>query len=404
MIKRPKINKIVFRAAIFLVVGIFISLVMVINIGTLSWFSSSIKEGLSVNAASTRDVIKDISIESINPKEISIRRATGLESDPLIFFTLGDEAANYLSHINPSRLSSDEEKTIPIAIKMDLQQYLQLLNNRSAEDIKGYIRIQYLNEFISERMEIQFTREYLIEEFRKNMGCRINGFAPRNHSEQLKEFYAELITCIAGNRKWEDVKCSGKGMELTPEQGMIIKTVTPGLIEHVNDIENENKNLKNNIIFHQTVKPAAEKLEDVNDNKSGDSEKPENESSKKNEETDLSGNSLDNSNNKQNGDENIADSTNLENNELNDTDENITIDIIEDSNENKVEENSTVGDEEKQDKNEISDAGTGEETTGTDDSTPEEPDKEIIEDTEKNPAEEKPVSVESQQEDSPDSE
>ncbi len=147
--------------------GTIITTMLIFTIsGTYSYFSSSADRDVYVKAASTEDIIQEIHVEEVNPLYICLTKSDKLEMNPVIYFSIEGEAADYLLHINSVVLDA-AEKRVPIDANINLVQYMKLAFRTSP--IEGKIKIKYLNEYIDETKEFKLTSRYLRTRFIENI-------------------------------------------------------------------------------------------------------------------------------------------------------------------------------------------------------------------------------------------
>jgi hypothetical protein len=146
-----------------------------IGAGTYGIFNSHMKASMTVNAASADDILTwDINYDKYhNALEIVIKKADDLGYDPTIYFSVEGSAADYIGHINPVKLEEhslylkeDESYHIPIKIRMNYGEFLELSNDKE-KNVAGEIKLKYLDEYINESRDIRFTKKYLRDEFDK---------------------------------------------------------------------------------------------------------------------------------------------------------------------------------------------------------------------------------------------
>jgi len=158
------------RIMTMLAVGIMISIIMITDISTYSWFASTATGTAHVSAAETEDIIESIEYipeEKIDPDNnkwskpyIKIKKNPDFEKLPILFFEITGEAANYILHINPVLLESDDYYRIPVETDVNVIQYGQLCTDLNGT-VTGTLTVKYLNNFINESIPIAISKEYL---------------------------------------------------------------------------------------------------------------------------------------------------------------------------------------------------------------------------------------------------
>ena len=210
--------------------GVVVSMSMFTMLDTYSWFSDTIGASIEVNAASTKDIIEKIILvdadnhrheyvlaELVREKPLKqqigpitnlsriILQGAKIEFSPVIFFSVEGAAKSFIQHINPISLTTDEISA-DITISPDI---IQLASLKRATDIKGHIKLKYLNEFIDFKIDVSFTPAYLHEQI---MGSKEDKAA-------YNKGLTEMISFIAGERTWEEARWEGEGeavLQLAP--------------------------------------------------------------------------------------------------------------------------------------------------------------------------------------------
>jgi len=162
--------KIIIKTMAMIVAGILTSIAFLANIGTYSWFAGTARNSVNVSAAETEDIIECIEViykdmdpdtgEEYNPIAIKLKKSQSFSPDPLIFFSVEGEAAEYILHINPVRLYSNAYYIIPIETDINVDQHAKLYNR--TDRIEGTLRVKYMNEFIDISKDIRFSKDFLI--------------------------------------------------------------------------------------------------------------------------------------------------------------------------------------------------------------------------------------------------
>ncbi|WP_427337766.1 hypothetical protein [Caloranaerobacter sp. DY30410] len=211
--KKQKVSKTILKVIGFITTGILISMILSINMDTYSWFTSKTAYDMNVTAATTDDILEEIEIEKINPEEIILKKNL-IDIEPVIYFSVEGEISEYILHINPIRLKTHERYIIPINVTVNLQQIMDLLM-KNKKRIYGTIKIKYLNEYIDEERNIEFTREYLLTKLLNRLGIqyldvdneyekeeylkKVMMYIAEEGELQSNEFYKTVIEEVYGN-------------------------------------------------------------------------------------------------------------------------------------------------------------------------------------------------------------
>jgi hypothetical protein len=164
---------------------------------TYSWFSSTLSRSIEVSAASTSDIFTELAVtpSNENPTKITLKGADSEKLDfyePILYFAVEGEAAEYIIHINPIRVKRNDIAEANIKICVDQSKFSLLKNG---DIIKGSIYVKYLNEFIDEKIDITFTGKYLRDQA---LGKNITD------SSQWDAQITRFITDIAQEKTWEE--------------------------------------------------------------------------------------------------------------------------------------------------------------------------------------------------------
>ncbi|KGG79947.1 hypothetical protein Y919_09050 [Caloranaerobacter azorensis H53214] len=211
--KKQKVSRTILKVIGFITTGILISMILSINMDTYSWFTSKTAYDMSVTAATTDDILEEIEIDKVNPEEILLKKNL-IDIEPVIYFSVDGEISDYILHINPIRLKTYERYIIPINVTVNLQQIMDLLM-KNKKRIYGTIKIKYLNEYIDEERNIEFTSEYLLTKLLNRLGIQYldvdNKFEKEEYLKkvmmyiaeegelQSNEFYKTVIEEVYGN-------------------------------------------------------------------------------------------------------------------------------------------------------------------------------------------------------------
>lgn len=150
--------KLVIFVVILLTVILFLT-----NNNSYSVYSVSTGKDFQINSASGKDLIEYIYINSENPDKMIIKKSKNAKYDPIIYFSIDGDAANYILHINPAKLNSFDKYSIPIKMTITQKQAEEYFESNNA--IKGTITVKYLNEYINEKIEINYSKEYILNLF-----------------------------------------------------------------------------------------------------------------------------------------------------------------------------------------------------------------------------------------------
>lgn len=254
-----------------LVAGIMVSVIMLGNLDTYSWFISSSEGSVSVAAAVTEDIIDTFELitdgKDKNTIAIRIRKSEERTDNPLVYFEIEGEAVNYILHLNPLRLEERGLYVIPIETDVNLNQFANLLYR--SKNIEGTLRVKYLNEFIDESYELSFSPKYLRNrlldeiinkgarlEQEKNNKMRMMSFieTPEEAGENLskqdsEEITIAAITSLAELLEWQriglgmevgeksDEELFHIGIELTSNQEFLMDIMYPGLKKYLESLQ-----------------------------------------------------------------------------------------------------------------------------------------------------------------------
>ena len=240
--------------------GIFVSMTIMAYLDTYSWFSNRMITDMRVSAANASDIIRLFEIDENNPEEIRVQRAAGLDYSPTVYFDVGEEASEYLRHVNPFKLTDDDPHSLALELNVSLEQLIELLSGDAAEAYEGRISLIYLNEYIIWDREFEFTRDFLISTCLSNiLSGGLN--APTKsasssrslNDDETDDILVRLTEYIASLKDWEDeVKpdksraaaaaaededvFSVKRLELNEDQIAIINIIAPDLIKYAEEL------------------------------------------------------------------------------------------------------------------------------------------------------------------------
>jgi len=269
VLKKTKLKfiRVFTRALSYFFAGVMVSIGMVANMDTYSWFSSSMMANAIVSAATTQDIIEGIQIASQNPEELKLSKKAGLDYNPVVFFELNGEITQYILHINPVCLDTNEIIRIPFRFSINPDKLAWLFLRSKNDPIKGTIRIKHLNEFIDEEIDIEFTSDFLIA---KCMSEILNDTRPNTNDTSAGTYSAanfeeedeltKLILYLASYKNWgmteipgeapADDNDSGDGTEfnvkpflMDEEQSLIVDVIVPGLRSYLEEVYSINQKL-----------------------------------------------------------------------------------------------------------------------------------------------------------------
>jgi hypothetical protein len=156
----------------FLLKGLWV-LFAVIIINLAFWFCSDLlvwvndwrATSLQVNAVATEDLLQYVTVLQTNPQVVKIKKAENYTGELVVCFGIEGEAAEYLAHLNPVKLDTHEEISVPLIPRVELPQFISLLTK--GNNVAGTLKIKYINKFTDEAYSFSFSNEYLL-------GCFIN--------------------------------------------------------------------------------------------------------------------------------------------------------------------------------------------------------------------------------------
>jgi cell division protein FtsB len=233
--------------------GCIVNFALLCTLDTYSFFSSSEKKVFAVTAAEEKDILSAISLADVNPRYIEINKAETVKYDPVIYFSVNGDAADYLAHINPIKMSRENYR-VPIVPNFSLEQFMSLLYGNDSL-VKGSLKVKYLNGFIDREEDIEFTKEYLIDQFLEDIAGKGIG---SSSGDSTRDAVMRLVTYIAGQQDWEinsnweimtAVQDRGaaagtiSGLELSSDQWAIINIIAPRLRKHLDSLYSENEDL-----------------------------------------------------------------------------------------------------------------------------------------------------------------
>lgn len=106
----------------------------------------------------------------INPKSIKIYAGSNLKtSTPVVYFDIEGDIKNYIQPVSPVFYEKNGNNEADININLD---YLKLV--KDSDNVTGTITIGYLNSYKYEKIPIEFTRQYLLYEFGRELFTNLN--------------------------------------------------------------------------------------------------------------------------------------------------------------------------------------------------------------------------------------
>ncbi len=250
---KNNIRRMLIKSVALLTGGVIVGFAFLVNIDTHSWFTNEAMQEIKVTAATTEDIIKNIDIEKDNNGNaiaIKLIKAEGLNYDPIIYFSVEGEAANYILHINPVKLTDSEEYIIPIEPNINTIQYTKLLLPWH-KNIEGTIKIKYLNEFIDEGKEISFTPKYLREKFWEIIDREKVKSEKISDPEALNEA-TELITLVTDSFEWEEDNKTRSMFSIDSDSIYESNLVTPNAEEDSENVNIERFSVLPNMVISLT--------------------------------------------------------------------------------------------------------------------------------------------------------
>ncbi len=181
-----------------------VAMALLVNPSTFSWFNARADSGLSVRADTTEDIISNFEVDRRNPENIVVQRADGLDYDPVVYFSVTGDAADYILHINPCKLEDNNRHSIKIRTDVNLAQLTDLLLH-GPQVIKGTITLKHMNEYIIESREIEFTRDYLMNRYWAEMDGIASGEGKIASGDKEGGRISDLIVKLAGLIDWDGV-------------------------------------------------------------------------------------------------------------------------------------------------------------------------------------------------------
>lgn len=271
---KPSILRMILRRTVgFVIAGIIVSMTFSYDTGTYSIFSSSTGSELRVKAAETKDIIRSFTTNHAeNPTKLQISRAEDIPYDPVIYFDIEGEAANYILHVNSIKLKKNGVYEIPIEPDVNYNQYFSLYN-KPYEKVEGTVRIKFLNEFINEEVKITFDKCYLQSIFYekikrkaivepkdpvRNRVAQLNeitepeGYVSPFGSDAASAGLLDLMLYTAKQRGWQEVKWDeGEDYISKPRldagQIGIIGIIAPKLAEYIDRLHGLTETLRDKL-------------------------------------------------------------------------------------------------------------------------------------------------------------
>lgn len=254
-------KKLALKTGAIFVGGTLVAFTLLVNIDTYSWFNNEVRQKINISVATTEDIIKNIEIlkQFNSSTAITFKKAEGLKNNPVIYFEIQGDAAEYLLHINPVKLNKDGQYKVYLEPNINIRQWWELFCK--SNPIKGKLKVKYLNEYIDEEYDIELSKSYLRKRFWEEITRKAVEFTTIDDQNQAKQEITKLITHIANFVSWDNaistgalienetdgqskfVKSSVDKLSLSPEQLKIINTIAPKLISHLENLHNAVDNI-----------------------------------------------------------------------------------------------------------------------------------------------------------------
>lgn len=217
--------------------GLLFSLTFAAWPDTYAQYTDTRSTGLEVSAVTAPGILKTCEVIGADPGAILVQKAEGSGADPVIFFSMEGEAAEYVLHINPVRLESPEPRIIPVSVNVSLDQYLHLIT-RQDQFITGTIKFKYLNEYIDEGREIKFSRQYLMKRF---LEISLNSARGREQDKSVNSCLGEAAADIMMNGVWDELQwSSADGILSRPrlgsDQERVVDAAAPGITRYMDEL------------------------------------------------------------------------------------------------------------------------------------------------------------------------
>lgn len=257
---------------------VLVAMALLVNLDTFSWFNARAEGGIKVRADTTKDIISKFDVDNQNPEEIVIQKAGSLDYEPVVYFSVSDDAADYVLHINPYKLEDNNEHSIKIRTDVNLLQYIDLLCHKN-KVINGTITLKHMNEYIIESKDIVYTREYLMDRFWEQIDSIGSEKNNTTLDKEDKGNIVILILYLANLIDWDRVfdidnkpkvmglAVSGEPMSdsaviipnmekimnpipelsISDDQANIVEVVVPGLLEYINRLYDYTEELINQL-------------------------------------------------------------------------------------------------------------------------------------------------------------
>ena len=301
--KRKKANKkilLLIKTITGITIGTVIFSIITTSSLTTSYFISSANAEANVGVAQFKDLIKYsfqcVSLQNgkflanvedetviyptgdkeipkviINPNLIRIFAGNDLKtSSPIVYFDVEGDIKNYIQPVNPVYYKKGEENGInksDININFNLEKFISD-NNISNKNITGTITIGYLNSYKYEKIPVEFTRQYLLYEFGKELFGNLNLI--KNNGNDLKKADENASKKIIGSY-----------YKLNDRQRKMIDMISPELVKEIEALINSHNDLikkYDDLLVEKTnleKELASTKSENslLNANKAGDADK-----------------------------------------------------------------------------------------------------------------------------------
>jgi hypothetical protein len=200
---------ILLKALGFLLAGVLVSMALLADYETLSWFSSRVVGDLEVRAASEQDIIAEVYTTkngkktSRNPDSLVIVKNPELQSDPWVYFEVADQnnqLLQYVLHINPVKLDKPRVE-VPINYKIHFYEFPR---------IKGYIKLYCYNKFIDRETPIELDVRLFSSAGEDLNNIRNMNIASIDYENEVKNYILNYIIALAGKLDWNEVRSPGR--------------------------------------------------------------------------------------------------------------------------------------------------------------------------------------------------
>lgn len=173
----------------------------------------------------------------INPKSIKIYAGNDLKiSSPVVYFNIEGDIRNYIEPVNPVYYKKDGNVDInktDININFDFTKFVKDCNSK-INNITGTITIGYLNSYKYEKIPVEFTRQYLLYEFGRELFEKLN-----SNESNGNEFYKEASNTGENTSK----SIIGSYYRVNDNQKQMIDMISPELMEEIETLISSHNDL-----------------------------------------------------------------------------------------------------------------------------------------------------------------